>query len=505
VVAETQELYPVVPAESLVLLRNLCATLDQRAQRIRRFQAYYDGSQRLAFATSKFRQAFGSLFGAFADNFCALIVDAVEERLNVEGFRIGATEGEDSDKEGDKIAWRMWQANELDAFSQIAHTEALVKELSYVLVGPGDDPKTPEITVEDALSSIVVYDAGSYRIRRAGLKRWQDDDGYPNATLYLPDRIEKYIGMRSVDATPISPSPVVRPTSSIDWKQVTWERREVPGETWPLENPLGVVPLVPLINRPRLDGSGQSELLSVLPIQDGINKLVMDMIVASEFSAYRQRTATGISIEIDETTGEPTEQFQADVARIWASSNENAKFGTLEASDLQPFVSGVEMLIQHLASQTRTPYHYFLQHGGQPPSGDSLRAAEAGLNFKSKRKQRYFGESWEEVIRLGFLAIGDKARGNVSETETIWRDSEAHTESQRADALVKLQSMGVPDEQLWEDWGYTPTQIARFLDMRAREPQVPVTVPAVTKVPETAVRPRRISVTKTPGGTVVEG
>ena len=130
------------------------------------------------------------------------------------------------------------------------------------------------------------------------------------------------------------------------------------GRVVALRNRLGVVPLVPLINRPRLDGTGQSELLSVLPIQDAINKLVMDMIVASEFSAYRQRTATGISIEIDEVTGEPVEQFQADVARIWAAENEKAQFGTLEASDLQPFVSGVEMLIQHLASQTRTPYHF---------------------------------------------------------------------------------------------------------------------------------------------------
>ena len=464
--------YPVAPAESLVLLRRLGVALDNRATRIQRFDNYYTGVQRLAFATSKFRQAFGSLFGAFADNFCALIVDAVEERLNVEGFRIGPSEGEDTDKTGDAIAWRMWQENELDAFSQIAHTEALVKELSYILVGPGDDPNVPEITVEDALASIVVYDAGSYRTRRAGLKRWRDDDGYLNATLYLPDRIEKYRSRSKV-------------TTSVNWAAARWLPRDVPGEQWPLDNPLGVVPLVPLINRPRLDGTGQSELLSVLPIQDAINKLVMDMIVASEFSAYRQRWATGIEIEIDEQTGEATQEFQADVARMWASANDAAKFGTLEASDLQPFVSGVEMLIQHLASQTRTPYHYFLQHGGQPPSGDSLRAAEAGLNFKSKRKQRYFGESWEEVIRLGFLAIGDKARGSIAATETIWRDSEQHTEAQRADALVKMGSLGVPEEVLWEKWGASPTEIARWKEIRDAAPQVPVTTPTPQKVPET--------------------
>jgi Phage portal protein, SPP1 Gp6-like len=477
----------VIPEDSPGLLRVLNAALDVRATRIQRFQDYYDGRQRLAFATSKFRQAFGSLFGAFADNMCALIVDAVEERLDVEGFRVGPNEGDDTDKAGDRAAWLMWQENELDAFSQIAHTEALVKEISYALVGPGDEPGIPEITIESALNSIVIYEAGSYRTRRAGLKRWIDDDGYLNATLYMPDTVEKYIAKTKSQSGPIN------------WSTTGWLPREVPGETWPLGNRLGVVPLVPLINRPRLDGTGQSDLLSVLPIQDAINKLVMDMIVASEFSAYRQRTATGITIEIDETTGEPTEQFQADVARIWASENENAKFGTLEASDLQPFVSGVEMLIQHLASQTRTPYHYFLQHGGQPPSGDSLRAAEAGLNFKAKRKQRYFGESWEEVIRLGFLATGDTARGNSSETETIWRDSEQRTESQVVDALVRMAGLGVPEEALWERWGATPQEIERWTVLKAAAAQVPVTVPAVQTVPEMATGPMQLTVVRADG------
>ncbi len=471
-----------VSPPSATLLKTLSRALDIRAQRVQKYQDYYDGKQRLAFATTKFRQAFGSLFGAFADNMCALVVDAVEERLDVEGFRIGpgtAVGGpgkkvESDDVEGDKLAWTMWQANMLDLYSQIAHTGALIKECSYVLVGPGEGDQ-PDITVEDARQAIVVYEAGSYRKRKAGLKRWIDDDGYLNATLYLPDWIEKYRSAEKIQS------------QAIDWGSLTpqWQPRVVGGENWPLPNRLRTVPLVPLVNRPHLNGTGQSELASVLPIQDAINKLVMDMIVASEFSAYPKRYATGIAIEVDEETGQPSEQFSAAADRIWASENENAKFGTLEAADLAPFVAGVEMLIQHLASETRTPYHYFLQHGGQPPSGESLRASETGLVAKAERKQRFFGEGWEEVIRLGFLAMGDTKRGAVYESETIWRDPERKTESEHVDALVKLGSVGVPEEQLWADAGYSPTQIARFLDMRAREPQVPLlkaiekTAPAV--------------------------
>jgi len=489
-----------MPPDSAAMLKKLSDRLDSRAARVQKYQDYYDGKQRLAFATSKFRQAFGSLFGAFADNFSALIVDAVEERLDVEGFRIGSpvTTGTgvakkvvSGDEEGDRLAWQMWQANQLDLYSQIAHTSALIKEMSYALVGPGEN-NMPEITIEDACQAIVVYEAGSYRKRRAGLKRWIDDKGFLNATLYFPDTVEKYIS-----GDPIK-------TLAADWGSLNpqWRPREVRGENWPLPNRLKTVPLVPLVNRPTLDGSGQSELASVLPIQDSINKLVMDMMVASEFSAYPKRYATGIAIEIDEETGEPAEQFSAAADRLWVSENENAKFGTLTAADLSPFVSGVEMLIQHLASQTRTPYHYFLQHGGQPPSGESLRASETGLVAKAERKQRYFGEGWEEVIRLGFLASGDTTRGAVYESETIWRDPEKKTESEHVDALVKLASMSVPVEQLWSDAGYSPTQIARFLEMRAREPQVPIVKPKVGTYPETTTGPIRKTVERNPAGQI---
>ncbi len=466
------ELYPMldetiaagVPEDSARLIARLGGRLDERHDRLQKYDDYYQGVQRLTFATSKFRQTFGSLFSAFSDNFCDLVVDAVEERLDVEGFRVGRAKGEKLTgglNEAEQTAWRIWQANQLDAYSQIAHTEALIKEQSYVLVwaGTGD---TPEITVEDAFSTIVAYDPVSYTRRTSGLKRWIDDDGYLCVTLYLPDRIEKYRSSRAKSTS----------GNWTDLSKVLLERRAVPGEDFPLRNPLGAVPLVALVNRPRLGGKGRSEIAGVVPIQDAINKLVTDMIVASEYSSFRQRWATGIEVPTDESTGLPVESLQSATDRMWASANEQAKFGEFDASDLRPFVGGVEMLIQHVASSTRTPYHYFLQHGGQPPSGESLRASETGLVAKARRKQRHFGEAWEEVIRLAGKVIGDDVLGNVEATETNWRDPESRTEAEHVDALVKLASIGVPHEQLWENAGYTPQQIERFLEQRAREPQV---------------------------------
>jgi hypothetical protein len=453
---------PTVAPWSLAMIRRLGKELDGRSDRLHQFDNYYKGEQRLAFATSKFRQAFGNLFAAFSDNFCALVVDAIEERLDVEGFRIGREHGDATGNvmnTEERTAWRIWQANQLDAYSQIAHTEALVKEQSYAIVWAGDKRDTPDITIEDAFNTIVAYDPRSYRRRIAGLKRWIGDNGYLNVTLYLPDRIEKYQ----------SASAKSTPGEWTDVSNTILVPRVLASEDWPLRNPLGVVPVVPLINRPRLRGVGRSEIDGVLPIQDAINKLVTDMIVSSEYASFRQRWATGIEIPVDESTGEPVENLKAAVDRMWASANEEAKFGEFEAADLRPFVAGVEMLIQHVASSTRTPYHYFLQHGGQPPSGESLRASETGLVAKAKRKQRHFGEAWEEVIQLAGKVIGDAVLGADESAETNWRDPESRTEAEHVDALVKLASISVPHAQLWEDAGYSPQQIERFKDMSAAQ------------------------------------
>jgi hypothetical protein len=120
-----------------------------------------------------------------------------------------------------------------------------------------------------------------------------------------------------------------------------------------------------------------------------------------------------------------------------------------------------------MASISRIPFHYFL-NGGTVPSGESITAAEAGLIAKTRERMLHFGEAWEEVMRLCFKVLGD-ARSEAYSAETIWKDPENRTESQHMDALLKLQMIGVPRDQLLSDAGYSPQQIARFADMREQD------------------------------------
>ncbi len=457
----------LTPYTSPWWLDRLGKELDEREAVMRVLQAYYDGQQPLAMASDKFREAFGRYFIHWSDNFCKLVVQSLEERLTVQGLRFG-------DDTSNRKAWRIWQANDLDAQSQKAHREAFIKGDVAVIVAPplrGDS--MPIIRVQKPEEVVVAYGEDPL-VRAVAMKRWQTPDKRWLATLYYPDRIEKYRAHMDTSQPIVLTSP-------------NWEPRSVPGEDWPLMHDLGVVPVVPIVNDPDLDNRGSSEIAAIRPLQDVVNKLFVDLIVASEYASFRQRWATGMEIPNDPETGHPVEPFKPSVERIWSTAVTDAKFGDFEQTDVTGILKAIDTTIQHIASETRTPAHYLLGSAGVFPSGESLRAVETGLVAKARRRMRDFGEAWEEIERLGFRAIGDIARAEKTDAETIWKDPEYRTEAEHVDALVKLASINVPHEQLWSDAGYTPQQIEQFSAyLDARKPSGPgIGIAAPTLEPPT--------------------
>ena len=408
----------------------LLTALGYRMGDISRCDAYYRGDHRMAFTTSQFREVFGNLFQSFADNWCDLVVDASAERLRVEGFRFG-------DEPADDAAWEIWQRNGLDAESDMAHVDAIKLGCVYALVGPDDGGKAI-IQVEPADKAIVAVDPARGRRRLAGLRNWVDEWGVQHCEVYLPDTITWYS----------------KASEHAPWQE------ELPTAA----NPLGIVPLIPLPNAPTLsDRLGRSDILRVIPLQNAVNKLCGDMIVASEFAAYPQRWATGIDIPTNPDTGEKmTAQFLGGADRIWTVPAADAHFGNFTVSDLGIYVRAIEMLIQHVAAQTRTPPHYLLGQSGSFPSGESLKATETGLVAKVRRKMLSFGEGWEEAMRIAFRIEGDNDKADAVGAEVIWANPESRIIGETVDAAVKLQTIGVPRPALWEWVGASPQQIARW-------------------------------------------
>ncbi len=466
------------PGMAVAYLEQLDLKLRRRTPEFELWERYYEGIHRLQFATSRFRQTFGNLFHEFADNWMGLIVDASVERLNIEGFRVGT----DGDNDTDQDAWAMFRDNGLDWGSDIAHTEAVKLGKAYLLVDPHNrtDLGNPIITVEHPGQCVTAHVADNRMQRQAGLKEWLDHSGYVYANVYFPDatyRFQTDVVSNSQDKYNaltngvvglygnLFPMDYIGPPAMCIGEHAHWIPRQ-DGQPFIVPNPLGVVPLIPMENNPTLKSGGRSDIAPIIPIQDAINKVVLDMIIASEFAGFPQRWATGIEIPKDPETGQPISdpRFLASVARVWAVEDEGAKFGQFQVSELKNYVVAIEMLIQHVAAITRTPPHYLLGQSGAFPSGDSLAATETGLVAKCKRKMTNFSPAWEEALRLGFKANGD-ARA-LQPMETVWSDPEQRIRAARIDGALKMSTLGVPQDGIWEELGASPGERKRWHNMR---------------------------------------
>lgn len=445
-------------ADPLQLAADFDRELDRRAGPINRYWDYYRGEAHVLYATVKFRQHFGRLLSEISDNWCSVVVDSAVERLAVTGFRFGR------DEDADEEAWDIWQASSLDADQVLAHEEASVSTLCYLLVEPPEEGvrELPRISPLSPLEAITLNSPEDARHRLAAYRRWVDEDGIPQARLYLPDRWLVLVGG--------DPSAAPAPALGSDRRSREGEYGHwVVADEYP--NAAGVVPMVELVNKPHLGRGGESDLEPILSKQDMINKFLTDAVVNSEFTAYAQRWATGIEI----TTGEdgrpiPPEQFVSGVSQVWISEKEGARFGSIPAGDGAIFVRQIEMLVQHIAAQTRTPPHYLTAGLGQWPSADSLRASEEGLVQKCRRKILGFGESWEEAMRIAFLYLGDAERGRAHSLESIWASPQRVSIAQVTDAAVKARtSLGVPRRATWQMLGASPQEIEEWEAEAARE------------------------------------
>jgi hypothetical protein len=241
-----------------------------------------------------------------------------------------------------------------------------------------------------------------------------------------------------------------------------------------LPNRLGAVPVVPLVNRPRvLNLDGESELTDIVPLADAVNKLATDMMVTSEFHATKRRYATGIQIPTGTGTEGDAERrrLQAEVTQYWDQATkgktwlagQGVSFGQFDEASLENFAGAIRLLTSQIAAIGGLPPDDLGLNTTNPASAEARRAAETVLNNRAHEKMRGWGGSYERTMRLALAVQRDvplaALPSELRNMETIWRDPETPTVAQTADAAVKLIQAGIIDEeQAQEDVGLTPVQ-----------------------------------------------
>lgn len=435
-----------MPGTPFWWLDRLTRRILSRQQRYDMLENYFLGDHPLPSIDQRSVHAFRSMQEMSRTNYSELVTMAPVERMQIIGFRFGAT---DSADEG---ASRFWQANEMDGQSVLLHLLCAVFGDAYVLVAPQDpieDMGVPAVTVEDPRYCAVEMDPSRPGRVLAALKIWEDKIlDRVLAVLYLPDNIYYFVGPGLADIIDIdvvsltgrllsNPASAFRPAAMV-------------------ANTVGVVPMVRFQWRPTLGDSSYGEAESVLDIQDRINSEICNRLVISRAQAYKQRLITGIKLPDTKAGKKPPFDPGADM--LWAVQDANAKIFEFKEADISQLLAAVRDDVGDMAAVTKTPPHYLLGEVVNV-SGDALKAAETGLVSKVRQRMRTVGPSWEKVIRLCYRYTGD-AKSTEQVANVLWADPESKSRAELADAMSKETGSGVPLQLAMARAGFTPEECA---------------------------------------------
>lgn len=425
--------------------------ITARAPAYKLARDYYDGRHRLAFATEKFRQAFAGLFHAFALNLTAPVVDAVHERVRIEGW--GLTDGTDEAADGAPLeASALWSMDQLGMMASEVHREALVTGDGYVIVWPGLDGG-PVWHPQVAEEMVCRYDPERPGRITFAAKAWVSaETGRARLTLYYPDRLERYATAGKVGAGLPEGIETFEPYADHQGAPV-------------VPNPWGVVPVFHLPNRAGVGRRGSPEHVQAIPVQDALNKTVLDLIVGGEFQSLPQRWATGLELPTD-ANGEPVAP-KAGPGRLWSYPDPEARFGQFEAADLRQLLEVKGDFSSDVARVTGTPLHRFMLVGdGNWPSGEALKTAEAPLVAKVETRTEVWGAVWGWAMGLALRMAQLPADRPL---RPVWRSPASRSQLEDVTVAEAKVRLGVTREQALVELGYSREEAAAMVSASEEE------------------------------------
>jgi hypothetical protein len=349
-----------------------------------------------------------------------LVVSSVSQCMYVDGYR--SPLDPDRSEEGSG-PWRTWHANGMDLRQVAVHRGALAYGYSFVTVLPGQDYQGKR-SVLRGVSPRKMYAAYAdpaeddwpryvLRVDKAG-------GGY-QCRLY-DDNDVHHIGIESTGAKP------------------EHQRVEV--------HSAGVCPVVRYCNMLDLDGRADGEVEPYIPAAARINKTSFDRLVTQHFSSWKVRTVAGMA-EPDSEEAANRKKLELRQEDILVAEDPDTKFGSLEETPLGGFIEAWRSDIEALAAVSQTPTHMLT---GQliNLSAEALAAARAGLTQKVAERQKAFGHSHVQALRLAAALEGNDADAQDVHGRVTWQDMEIRSMSQAVDALGKAATMlGVPLPALW--------------------------------------------------------
>lgn len=364
-----------------------------------------------------------------------IFIRSIVERLVIEGFR---TAGE---AQSDEDLWAWFKANNLTTAAQMLHQDTLVYGRGYVTVAAPDEedsdnpmtiPDIPRIRVESPKSLFAKIDPRTQEVLWA-VRVIKDESGDTvAATLYYPDKTILYV--------------------SQDGELV---------EDGTINHGLNVVPVVPFTYSDNAsDLYGKSAITpEIRSVTDAMSRMMMNMQTTSEIMATPQRILFGSSV--DEINGDNLTGLELYTASYIAIEDPNGKAVQLPAAELRNFTEGMTYLLKMAAAYTGLPPQYLSFSDDNPASAEAINSSLDRLVRTCESLSELFGDSWEKVMRIAKLVMGQQLTLDDFRMETVWRNPGTPTYQAKADGVTKAYANGqgvIPLEQARIDMGYTPEQ-----------------------------------------------
>ena len=406
-------------------------------------KSMYEGDVAEVFASERLRVLFADSSGKYRMNLAKTPVNAVVNRLEIAAVTVRG-----SAEQTQLLAERVWADNQMDLEAPDLHRGACEFGDYYVIVWDGDEDGTVDLFGNSPLSCRMMYDPDNPRRKRYLIKVRQEGKRR-RATLYYRDRVERYVTNQDG----------VSGDDESHWVEYV----DNEGDVWPIPNPYDQVPAFHFrTGRPY----GQPLHLGAYGPQNAINKLVATQMGTIDYAGAPQRyaledkglassdeNAADFGDDEDEPDGQPEgAQYRAGPATVWLMKGIK-DVGQFEVAEPKVFLDPAEFYVRLMAQITEMPIHFF-DPGGDQPSGESRRTAEATLIKKIKYLALSLAATWADALEFALLVLGVRARVDVRYANP---DSIDDVEGWQVTA-AKI-AAGVPARQALLEAGYTAAQL----------------------------------------------
>ncbi|MEU5259013.1 phage portal protein [Amycolatopsis sp. NPDC021455] len=351
-----------------------------------------------------------------------LVVSSASQCMYVDGYR-SPLDGEALDTEMSP-PWRTWHANGMGQRQIPVHRAALAYGYSFVKVLPGTDHEGKRSVLR-----------GVSPRRAFAVYADPAEDDWPMYAIQVEKAPKGGALVKFYDETDVHYVSIDGVGAKPEWISV---------ET----HDAGVCPWVRYANMLDLDGRCDGEVEPLISAASRINKTAFDRLITQHFSSWKIRTVAGMAQPDDEEAAN-RKKLELRQEDLLVAEDPDTKFGVLDETPLNGFIDSWRADIEALAAVSQTPTHALT---GQLVnlSAEALAAARASLTQKVTERQKSFGRSHVQALRLAAQLEGHQDYADDVFGRVTWQDMEIRSIAQAVDALGKAaQMLNIPPKALW--------------------------------------------------------